>query len=120
MEIKSLSIIMEMFFSNQNHVLDNVLYIPCFTFNLLSVAKLIDNLSYVLTFDSNSCHIKDNNSLNIIGLAKIQDRLYILPFYHQLQIQPTKSTHTIIIVNVSSSDLETLWHFRLGYWCYQE
>ena len=32
-------------FLNQNHVIDNVLYIPCFNFNLLSVAKLIDNLS---------------------------------------------------------------------------
>ena len=100
--------------------IDNVLYIPCFIFNLLSVAKLIDNLSCVLTFYYNSGNIQDNNSLKIIGLAKMQDRLYILPFYHKLQIQPTKSTHTIIIVNVNSSDLETLWHFRLGYWCYQE
>jgi len=27
-------------FLNQNHVIDNVLYIPCFTFNLLSVARM--------------------------------------------------------------------------------
>jgi len=40
-------------FLNQNHVIDNVLYIPYFNFNLLSVAKLIDKLSCVLTFDSN-------------------------------------------------------------------
>jgi len=45
MEIKSLQIISEVF-----HVLDNVLYIPNFTFNLLSVAKLIDNLSCVIFF----------------------------------------------------------------------
>jgi len=32
-------------FLNQNHVIDNVLCIPCFTFNLLLVAKLIDKLS---------------------------------------------------------------------------
>ena len=32
-------------FLNQNHVINNVLYIPCFTFNLLSVTKLIDRLS---------------------------------------------------------------------------
>jgi len=42
-------------FINQDHVLDNVLYIPNFTFNLLSVAKLIDNLSYVIIFYSNGC-----------------------------------------------------------------
>jgi len=44
-------------FLNQNHVIDKVLYIHCFNFNLLSVAKLIDILSCVLTFDSNGCHI---------------------------------------------------------------
>jgi len=49
MEIKSLSIILDLFSLNQNHVIDNVLYIPCFTFNLLSVC--------VLTFESNGCHI---------------------------------------------------------------
>lgn len=30
---------------------NNDQYIPCFSFNLLSVAKLINNLSCVLTFD---------------------------------------------------------------------
>jgi len=58
-------------FLNQNHVINNVLYIPCFTFNLLSVAKLIDKLSCVLTFDSNGCHIQDKNSLKMIGSAKM-------------------------------------------------
>jgi len=97
-------------FVNQNHVIDNVLYIPSFTFNLLSVAKLIYKLSCVLTFDSNGCHIQDNKSLRMIDYAKMQDRLYILriAFYHKLQIKPIKSTHTINIVNVSASDLETL------------
>ena len=31
-------------FLNQNHVIDNVMDIPSFYFNLLSIAKLIDNL----------------------------------------------------------------------------
>jgi len=53
-------------FLNQNHVID-ILYIPNFTFNLRSVAKLIDNLSCVITFDSNGCHIQDKNSLKKIA-----------------------------------------------------
>nr|KYP43958.1 Retrovirus-related Pol polyprotein from transposon TNT 1-94 [Cajanus cajan] len=50
----------------------------------------------------------------MIGSAKMQDMLYILrvPFYHKLQIKPTKFTHTINTVNFTASDLETLWHFR--------
>ena len=106
MEIKSLPIILEEFF-NQNHVINNVLYIPYFTFNLLSVTKLVDRLSCVLTFDSNGCHIQDKNSLKIIGSAKMQDRLYILriPSYQKFQIKPLESTHIINTVNVSASDL---------------
>jgi len=65
-------------FLYQNHVIDIVLYIPCFNFNILLVAKLIDNLSCVLTFDSNGCHIQDKNSLKIISSAKMQDRLIYL------------------------------------------
>jgi len=93
------------------------LYIPFFTFNLLSIAKLIDELSCVLTFDSNGCHIQDKNSLKIIGFAKMQDRLYILKIssYQTLQIKTIKSTHVINIVNVYASNLEILWNFLLGY-----
>ena len=70
-----------------------------------------------LTFDCNGCHIQDKNSLEMIGSTKMQDRLYILriPSYQKLQIKPIKFTHTINTVNVSASDLETLWHFRLGH-----
>jgi len=65
-------------FINQNHILDNVFYIPNFTFNLLSVAKSIDTLSCVTIFYSNGCHIQDKNSLKMIRSTKMQDRLYIL------------------------------------------
>jgi len=104
-------------FLNQNHVIDNVLYIPNFTFNLLSVTTLIDNLSCVNTFDFSGCHIQDNNSLKMIGSAKIQDRLYILrvPSYKKLQIKPIKSLHITNTVNFTPNYLEALWHFQLGH-----
>jgi len=104
-------------FINQNHVLDNVLYIPNFTFNLLSVAKLIDNLSCVIVFYSNGCHIKDKSSLKMIASVAMQGRLYILRVlsYQNLQIKSVKSPHITNIVNFIASDLETLWHFRLGH-----
>jgi len=116
MEIKSFNYFGTVFL-NQNHVIDNVLYILCFNFNLLLVAKLINSLSCILTFDFNGCHIQDKNSLKIIGSAKMQDKLYILriPSYQKLQIKPIKYAHTINIVNVSPNDLKTLWHFRLGH-----
>jgi len=47
----------------------------------------------------------------------MQDRLYILrvPSYQNLQIKPVKSPHITNTVNFTTSDLETLWHFRLGH-----
>ena len=107
----------ESVFINQDHVLDNVLYIRKFSFNLLSVAKLIDNLSGVIIFYSNGCHIKDKNSLKVIGLVEMQDRLYIfrIPYYQNLQIKPVKSPHITNTINFTANDLENLWHFRLGH-----
>ena len=104
-------------FLNQNHVRDNIMYIPNFTFNLLLVAKLIDNLSYVITIDSNGCHIQDKNSLKMIGSAEMQDKLYIhrASSYQKLKIKHIKSSHITNIVNSTASYLETLWHFWLGY-----
>jgi len=97
-------------FINQDHVLDNVLYIPNFTFNLLSVTKLIDNLSCVIIFYSNGCHINDKNSLKVIGSVEMQGRLYILRVlsYQNLQIKPVKSPHITNTINFIASDLRTL------------
>jgi len=96
------------FFINQDLALDNVLYIPNFTFNLLLVTKLIDNLSCVIIFYSNGCHIKDKNSLKVIRSTEMQNRLYLLRVtsYQNLQIKPVKSSHITNIVNFTSSDLE--------------
>jgi len=71
----------------------------------------------VIIFYSNGCHIKDKNSLKVIGSTEMQDRLYILrvPSYQNLQIKPIKSSHITNTINFTASDLETLWHFRLGH-----
>jgi len=75
--------------------------------------KLIDNLSCVIIFYSNGCHIKDKNSLKVIGSAEMQDRLYILRVspYQNLQIKPVKSPYITNPDNFTASDLET---FRIN------
>jgi len=55
----------------------------------------------VIFFYSNGCHIKDKNSLKVIGSVEMQDRLYILRvhFYqkHQIKfIQFTKAQTRIL------------------------
>jgi len=53
----------------------------------------------------------------MIGSTGMQDRLYILrvPSYQNLQIKHVKSRHITNVVNFTTSDLENLWHFRLGH-----
>jgi len=93
------------------------MYIPNFNFNFLLVAKSIDNLSCVITFDYSGCHNQDKNYLKMIVSIEMQDKLYILRVhcYQNLQIKPVKSLHITNTVNFTASDLKNLWHFRLGH-----
>jgi len=71
----------------------------------------------VITFDSSGCHIQDKNSLKMIGSVEIQDKLYILRVhsYHKLQTKPIKSPNITNIINFTATNVEILWHFRLGH-----
>jgi len=92
----------ESIFINQDHVLDNIFYISNFTFNLLLVVKLIDNLSCVIIFYFNGCHIKDKNSLKVIGSVKMQDRLYtpMIPFKSNLSNLHISSILSILLLMI--------------------
>ena len=59
-------------------VLHNVLYVPFFHFNLISISKLVFTLCYSLTLAFDSCKIQEVNSLKMIGLAKLRKGLYYL------------------------------------------
>lgn len=64
-------------FSDQVYLTD-VLYIPSFTFNLISVSKLIVNLHCCLNFHPIGCSIQDNSFMRTIGAAELRASLYIL------------------------------------------
>jgi len=56
-------------FINQNHVLDNVLYIPNSLLIFFLLVNLIHNLFCVIIFYSNDYHIQNKNWLKMIRLA---------------------------------------------------
>lgn len=56
----------------------NVLYIPSFRLNLISVAKLATTNNCCVNFTSHSCEILQNYSKTVIGIARLQRRLYVL------------------------------------------
>ncbi|XP_058777098.1 uncharacterized protein LOC131651452 [Vicia villosa] len=71
------------YFSDVLHIHD-VLYIPTFFTNIISVSKLCHSLDCTLTFTSTACIIQGNLTLMKIGAARIHQGLYslILPAAH--------------------------------------
>ena len=58
--------------------LTNVLCVPSFSFNLLSVSSLTLSQPYCLVFLSTYCFIQDLLSWKTIGVGKAVDGLYLL------------------------------------------
>ncbi|KAI5392589.1 hypothetical protein KIW84_077112 [Lathyrus oleraceus] len=83
-------------------VLHNVLYIPNFHVNLLSIAKLVSSNYYYVHFNVDSCQILKNNSKAMIGITNLQRGLYVL----------TSSKHFHACHSIAQSP-STLWHLRL-------
>jgi len=59
-------------------ILHNVLYIPGFNFNLISVSQLAIKSDCSIRFTDQICEIQDNRIMRMIGFAKIHHRLYVL------------------------------------------
>ena len=100
-------------------ILDNVLCVPSFSFNLLSISKLNQKLSYCLIFLSQFCFIQDLLSWKMIGIGEVHHGLYLL---QRLDCVGPLSNHLIKHKLGSSShfandvsSMPRIWHFRLGH-----
>nr|KYP68907.1 Retrovirus-related Pol polyprotein from transposon TNT 1-94 [Cajanus cajan] len=90
---------------NDDIFLHNMLYIPMFRFNLLSLLTLINNNPFRFTMESNCFVLQDLKTLRTIGTAKQQQGLLVFEF-------PTFNSDCIS--NCNSVTYET-WHKRLGH-----
>ena len=81
-----------------NFILHDVLFVLEFHFNLLSTSKLLKTRKFTLIFDDFFCTIQDKHSLQMIGLANLEQGLYQLNINKEAKIsQPKKSPSTIIL-----------------------
>ncbi|KHN12558.1 hypothetical protein glysoja_031294, partial [Glycine soja] len=55
---------------SQNFIIHDVLFVPEFKFNLLSISKLFFSLKYILIFYDFFCTIQERSTLQMIGLAR--------------------------------------------------
>ena len=89
-------------------VLYNVLYLPSFSFNLVSVTKLASQLHCILKFTDKSYDIQDLTSLKRIGLAEAVDGLYVMNCPDSTLLPHPAST-------CMCTSIIDRWHFRLGH-----
>ncbi|CAN1341510.1 Retrovirus-related Pol polyprotein from transposon RE2 [Linum perenne] len=97
--------------------LHDVLLVPSFTFNLLSVSCLTKHNSVSVIFSSHQCHIQDLQSQRRIGLVQTSRGLYLLPAYSSsLSLCSFSSNYVAATshLNLESHSLD-LWHCRLGH-----
>lgn len=94
----------------------NVLYVPTFTVNLISVSQLCHHTPYTLNFTDTICSIQEQKSLKMIGLGESRDGLYYLT---QTNKECASSNYNISSIFSSANNVHipenAIWHFRLGH-----
>ena len=107
-------------------ILTNVLCVPSFHLNLISISKLVHSLSFCLIFMTNYCLIQAFTPWRMIGLGKLHNGLYLL----QTQVNQSSCTNllhqhsvshvspfinnTFVSASVQLTSMQ-LWHYRLGH-----
>ncbi|KAH0684306.1 hypothetical protein KY289_022058 [Solanum tuberosum] len=86
----------------------NVLHIPEFKYNLLSVPKLTKELNYCVIFYLDFCLFQDLSNGKVRGIGKLENDLYVLHVDCQLKSQGAPLTSTTNAVSVSKNDLYVL------------
>nr|KYP67125.1 hypothetical protein KK1_013448 [Cajanus cajan] len=95
--------------------LSDVLFIPDFKFNLISISKLVSSLDVQLIFCSTSCVIQDLKTNEKIGTVDVNVGLYTMTI---AAIQPSICS-TVCNPECSIQSID-LWHFRMGHLPYEK
>ena len=104
--------------------LHNVLCVPSFTFNLLSVSTITKSHPCCLVFLSAFCFIQDLTCWRTIGVGQASDGLYLLQSGSTQSLSSLDdflACHNLSTVSnsfsatTSANTLSSLWHSRLGH-----
>jgi hypothetical protein len=100
---------------NSTYYLHDVLCVPTFKVDLMSVSRLTRGLNCSVTFFPYWCILQDLATRRMIGLGKQRDGLYYLVAIatKKSMVQPSQPLHRPACnLTISSTDL---WHKRLGH-----
>lgn len=94
----------------------NVLYVPTFTHNLLSIHKLSQDNECFAVFSPTSCKIVDSRTYEERGKGVVCNGLYHMS-NSDCKAESSKAPHAqcMAVTNQSLTSQYTLWHNRLGH-----
>jgi len=99
--------------------LTNVLCVPSFSFNLLSVSKLVRTFNYCFIFFANYCFIQNLTTWMTIGVGREANGLfYLLEKPDLLSTDASSSCKSPVPFQFSAtvkSVSTDIWHYRLGH-----
>ena len=103
------------FHFTESFYLTNVLYFPSFTFNLISIFKLVASLNFKFTFCATKCFIQDITNQKMIGIVDVKDGLY--KFQMQSIVGQDSSSLANFVYSIFSCNKMPfdLWYCRLGH-----
>ena len=97
---------------SDNITLKNVLFIPQFRFNLLSVSSLTKDTESLVGFTSTACFIQDLTRELMIGKGRQVYNLYVLDSGSLLLVPFNKNQNNVVCASIIDNQV---WHTRLGH-----
>ncbi|KAI5668686.1 hypothetical protein M9H77_18539 [Catharanthus roseus] len=113
---------------NSDIILKNVLCVPDFTFNIVSLTKVTLQNSCIMIRDHSTCILQDPTTTKRIGSAKWHKDLYVLdcvtlPYVSSYSVPIVSSvvnnsfaTNDVVPIQFDPADVsKLLWHYKLGH-----
>jgi hypothetical protein len=91
-------------------IITEVLFIPNFSVNLISVSQLCKSPKYAVQFTSSQSIIQDQLTKKMIGSAELLDGLYYISLAER-----NVNAYTASDTSQSNIPNKAIWHFRLGH-----
>ncbi|KAF7839870.1 Retrovirus-related Pol polyprotein from transposon TNT 1-94 [Senna tora] len=85
-------------------ILEDVLYIPTFRYNLLSVNKLSRYNGVVVNFNHDSCMIQDLKTKAILAIGGVEENLYVLKAVKRNEYDDAIEDNTIPVADTNTTD----------------
>ena len=108
-------------------LLHNVLYVPSFHVNLISVSALLCNTNFSIHFTDHSFSIQDHRLSKVIGKGDLINGLYVyklspsqlqdtVPIHSDVPVSSHVNSNSSFSCNVQYNEVSAdVWHHRLGH-----